>query len=65
MGFRNRGIPNSGHKKEVPGMTLRIYGSTDAENLVKILLNSGYRVTIIGYNDERPYRTVWTIEVKE
>lgn len=46
-------------------MILKIYGSTDAENLVKILMNSGYRVTIIGYNDERPYRTVWTIEVKE
>ena len=46
-------------------MILKIYGSTDAENLVKILLNSGYRVTIIGYNDESPYRVVWTIEVKE
>ena len=37
-------------------MILKIYGSTDAENIVKILVNSGYRVVIIGYNDERQYQ---------
>lgn len=45
-------------------MILKIYGSTDAENLVKILLNSGYQVTIIGYNEKAPYMTVWMIEAK-
>lgn len=46
-------------------MILKIYGSTDAENLVKILVNSGYKVTILGFREEGPHREVWEIEVKE
>lgn len=46
-------------------MTLRIYGSTDAGTLIKILVNSGYRVTILGFEEEGPHREVWEIEVKE
>lgn len=45
-------------------MILKIYGSADAETLIKILLNSGYRVTILGFNEEGPRREVWEIEVK-
>lgn len=46
-------------------MILKIYSSTDAENLIKILLNSGYRITILGYDEIEPYKTVWIIEVRK
>lgn len=46
-------------------MILKIYGSTDAENLIKILLNSGYGVTILGYDEEGPYKITWIIEVRK
>ena len=46
-------------------MILKIYGSTDAENLVKILVNSGYGVTILGFKEEGPHKETWDIEVRE
>lgn len=46
-------------------MILKIYGSTDAETLIKILVNSGYKVTILGFREEGPHREVWEIEAKE
>ena len=44
-------------------MILKIYGSTDAETLIKILVNSGYTVTIFGIKEEGPHKEVWEIEV--
>lgn len=46
-------------------MILKIYGITDAENLMKILTNSGYKVTLLGFHEEGPHKQVYTIRVKE